>query len=82
MNITNRAEILAEPEDFVPTYDDLLEAVRASAHWADAEQQTLGTFDMRMNLCSYAEWCCDKALGRPHDEEWTGVPHIVLEAKP
>lgn len=34
-----------------------------------------------MDVCSYAEWCCDKALGRPHAEEWEGVPRIVIELK-
>ena len=73
-----REEALAEPKGFTPSYDDLLEAVRASCFWAEAENQHLGTFDDRMNLGSYAEWCCDKALGRPHSEEWEGVPRIVL----
>ena len=78
MSEVERIDILNEPVGFVPSYDDLLEAVRATCFWHEAEHQTLGTFYDRMDLCHYAEWCCDKALSRPHAEEWQGVPQIVL----
>lgn len=82
MNIENRDELLAMPAGFVPSYADLLEAVKASCLWALAEQEHLGSFNTRLDLCSYAEWCCDRALGRPHDSEWHGVPRIVLTPRP
>lgn len=74
-------DLIEMPEGFKPGYGNLLEAVRASCLWAIAEQRTLGSFHDRMDLCSYAEWCCDKALGRPHAEEWEGVPRLILERK-
>ena len=82
MDISNRDDLLAMPEGFTPSYDNLLEAVKASALWSIAKHNNLGSFHTKVDLCSYAEWCCDKALGRPHDEEWTGVPRIVLERTP
>ena len=82
MSTIERKDVLAEPEGFVPDYDELLEAVRASAFWAEAEHQTLGSFYDRMDLCAYAEWCCGKALGRPHDDEFRGVPQIILRRQP
>ena len=73
--------LLEMPEAYEPTYADLLEAVEASCIWAIAEHDNLGTFHQKMGLRDYAEWCCDKALGRPHDEEWRGVPQIVIDLK-
>ena len=79
MSFINADKHLIEmPEGFKPSYEDLLEAVEASCLWAIAEQRSLGSFHTRMDLCSYAEWCCDKALGRPHKEEWEGVPQLIL----
>jgi hypothetical protein len=73
--------LIEMPEGFKPSYEDLLEAVEASCIWAILEHDNLGTFYDRMDLCSYAEWCVDKALGLPHDDEWAGVPRLVLARK-
>lgn len=56
----------------------LREALEACELWHRAETETLGTFHDRMELCSYSEWITKKALGLPCDEEWEGVPRIVL----
>ena len=60
---------------------DLAEAVRACLFWFQAEHSGFGTFYERMGLCDYAEWCCRKALGFPHDPEWKGVPTITIALK-
>lgn len=73
-----RADVLNEPEGFEHSMDDLLEAVRAQMFWHLAEDQHIGTFQDKMNLASYAEWCCSRALGLSHDKEWQGVPQIIL----
>lgn len=82
--IDNVRDLVEMPEGFKPGYADLLEAVEASCIWAILENENpkrVG-FSTMMDVCSYAEWCCDKALGRPHKEEWEGVPHIVLVRRP
>lgn len=58
--------------------DELLEAVRACMAWFVAEDEFLGTFDERVDMISYSEWACRKALGLPCSAEWKGVPRIVI----
>jgi hypothetical protein len=76
--------LIEMPEGFKPSYEDLLEAVEASCIWAILEHENpkCVSFADMMDVCSYAEWCCDKALGRPHTDEWEGIPRIVLERQP
>lgn len=76
-----RDQLLAMPAGFRPSYADLLEAVKAYKFWDIAEHHNLGTFHDKMDLCSYAEWMGDKALGRAHKQEWAGVPRLVLTLK-
>jgi hypothetical protein len=82
--LDNVKHLLEIPEGFKPSYDDLLEAVEASCIWAilEGENPKRVGFNTMIDVCSYAEWCCDKALGRPHSDEWEGVPRIVLELTP
>ena len=57
----------------------LREACRACEEWHRAESEGLGTFHDRMDLCSYSEWATKRALGLPCDDEWKGVPRLVLK---
>jgi len=62
--------------------EEMQAALEAHAAWADAEHESpkmSTTFHERMDLCSYSEWLTDKALGRPHDENWHGVPRLILD---
>lgn len=70
--------VLAVPHGYVPSYDDMLEAVEAYVLWNIAEDKNIGTFHEKMDLYSYAKWAGNKALGLPHDSEWRGVPSIVI----
>jgi hypothetical protein len=54
-----------------------IEACEAMVLWFEAEDQNLGTFHDRMNLCKYAEWAARKALGQDVGE-FKGVPQLVL----
>jgi hypothetical protein len=74
-----RDQLIGWPSEHVPTYLELLEAVKAYKLWDVAEEKPLGTFHDRMDLCSYAQWAGDVALGRPHQAEWEGVPRLVLQ---
>ena len=73
-----REAVLAAPHGYAPSYDDLLEAVKAYMLWHIAEDKNLGTFQAKMDLFIYAEWAGKKALGLPHEPEWKGVPRIVI----
>lgn len=59
----------------------LLAACAAHQAWAKAEDENLGTFHDRCELCSYAQWLTRKALaevaGEPFDEEYDGVPNLI-----
>ena len=77
-NAADVESLLAMPDGFRPSYDDLLEAVRAYKLWDICEEEHLSTFHGRMDICSYAQWAGDRALGRPHDAKWCGVPWLVL----
>jgi hypothetical protein len=60
----------------------LVKALEAHALWAKAENEHLGTFHERMDLCSYAEFMTEKALahvrGELFEKEWQGVPRIII----
>ncbi len=58
----------------------LREAVRAHNAWFLAETKNLGTFQDRMNLCSYAEWTGKLALAG-ESEPFEGVPQIIVFPK-
>lgn len=73
--------VLKMPEGYEPTYEQLLDAVKAYKLWDLAEENNLGSFSDKMNLCSYAQWAADRALGRAHAKEWTPVPQITLQFK-
>lgn len=55
-----------------------LEAVCAvMVRWFDAEEQNLGTFHDKMNLCKYTEWAARRALGQDVGE-FSGVPRLLI----
>jgi hypothetical protein len=60
----------------------LIEAIEANARWFKAENETLGSFHDRMNLCSYSEFMTAKALahvrGEAFEQEWQGVPRFII----
>jgi len=70
------SELTATPHDH--KHEELLEAVQACMSWFIAESESLGTFNERVDMCSYSEWACRKALGLPCKDEWEGVPRIVI----
>lgn len=70
------SELLASTHEHKP--DELLEAVRSCMAWFIAEAEFIGTFDERVNMSSYSEWACRKALGLPCAAQWKGVPRIVI----
>ena len=75
---------MSEPTDkaIKEAAPELLEVCIAMACWFKAEDETLGTFHDRMDLCSYAEFLTRRALakvnGAMFNEEWTGVPQLIL----
>ncbi len=76
-------ELLGMAEDFKPHTHLLLEAARACRLWHIAEEKGLGTFEARMDLCSYSEYATKVALGLiPFDTEWQGVPCLVITRNP
>ena len=77
-----RDVLLGTPTWHVYSYPDMLEAVKAYMIWNLAEDKNLGTFQDKMDMCSYAEWAGKKALGLPHDKEWKGVPRIAISLVP
>lgn len=52
-------------------------AGEAMVRWFDAEDQTLGSFHDRMDLCKYAEWAARRALGEDVGE-FEGVPRLII----
>ncbi len=75
----HRSEVLGIPAGHTPNHHDVWDALLAHAIWSLAENKNLGTFHDKMDLCSYAEWATNRALGLPNEkEEWVGVPRIVL----
>ena len=73
-----REAVLDAPAGYAPSYADLLEAVKAYKIWDMAEEKNLGSFHDKMDLCSYAQWAGNKALGLPHEPEWRGVPRLTI----
>jgi len=47
----------------------------------EAESKNLGTYHDKMQLCSYSEWACKKALGLTKGE-WVPVPVITIGFEP
>lgn len=52
-------------------------AAEANLAWNLAEELNLGSFQARMELCSYSQWLTRQALGA--NAEYKGVPRIVLD---
>lgn len=52
-------------------------AVEAMVLWFDAENQNLGSFHEKMDLCAYAEWTARRAMGQDVGD-FKGVPRLVL----
>jgi len=52
-------------------------AIDAMLKWFNAEDNFLGSFNDRMDLCKYAEWAAKKANGQDVGE-FEGVPRLVL----
>jgi hypothetical protein len=52
-------------------------AVKAMVRWFDAEDQNMGSFHDRMDLCKYAEWAARRALGEDVGE-FEGVPRLII----
>lgn len=61
-----------------PNYDDLVRACRACRAWHIAEQESIGTHQARMELCSLSEHLVRRALGDDVDEPYAGVPFIAV----
>lgn len=59
----------------------LRHASQANLDWHESENKSLGTFWERVELCDYSQWCAKKALGLPCDEEYPGIPKLVLVRK-
>jgi len=59
---------------------DLEAAVEAAVLWFDAEDEYLGTFHDRMDLCCYAEWAARKAIGQDAGD-FKGVPRLLITTK-
>ena len=61
-------------------------ALEACWAWHVAESKGLGSFDARMELCNYSEWCVRRALasvyGQPFNEPYQGVPHLMIDVGP
>ena len=55
-------------------------AVEAAVRWFDAEDESLGTFHDRMDLCCYAEWAARKSLGQDVGD-FQGVPRLLITTK-
>ena len=70
-------EYAAEQCEAIPVPPDFARAVEAMVLWFDAENDDLGTFHDKMDLCKYAEWCARRALGQEVGE-FEGVPRLVL----
>ena len=66
-----------EDAELWATAPGLRKACEAMVRWFDAENQTLGTFHDRMDLCKYAEWCTRRALGEDVGD-FEGVPQLLL----
>lgn len=45
---------------------------------AESEPNKTTTFDERVELCNYAEWCARRALGLAA-ETYEGIPHIGID---
>ena len=55
----------------------LRDAAEANLAWSVAEDLSLGSFQARMELCSYSQWLTRKALGELSD--YQGVPRLLLD---
>lgn len=56
-------------------------ALQAHHAWALAEDiHEIASFDERMDLCKYAQWLTDVALGLT-TVPFSGVPHLLRAAK-
>ena len=74
-----RRSLRRQLEDASARIAELTEALEAHAVWSDAEESPkTTTLYERLDLCRYAEWLTDKALGRPHTPEFEGVPELIL----
>lgn len=79
--VVDRKADKAELERLRAENDRLLTAVEAMVRWFVAEDQHLGTFHDRMDLCAFTEWTARKALGQEVGE-FKGVPRLILQVKP
>jgi len=55
----------------------LKDAVEANIAWFNAENNNLGSFNDRMDLCKYSEWASRKAIGQDIGE-FQCVPRLIL----
>jgi Lar family restriction alleviation protein len=72
----NRRTDQSQPEGR-PENDAAMKALRACHAWHIAEQQGLGSFQARMELCNYSEYMVERVL-LGGDKPYEGVPRIRL----
>ena len=68
----------ADMTEFTQERHNLMrEALEAHQAWAIAEEKHLGDFDVRSELCYYANHLTEKALGLTVGD-YEGVPHMIV----